>query len=77
MRATLTVTLMGVTTSDTAEVLSIGGREVHVTHPDKPYFSEHTKLAKLDLLRDYLSVAPGAPLGSGTVRWFPALRRWS
>jgi len=45
---------------DTAEVLSIEGREVWVTHPDKPYFSKQTKLSKLDLVRYYLSVAPGA-----------------
>jgi bifunctional non-homologous end joining protein LigD len=45
---------------DTAEVLSIEGREVRVTHPDKPYFSKQTKLSKLDLVRYYLSVAPGA-----------------
>ena len=46
-----------------AEVLSIGGREVRVTHPDKPYFSRQTKLSKLDLVRYYLSVAPGALAG--------------
>jgi bifunctional non-homologous end joining protein LigD len=46
-----------------AEVLSIGGREVRVTHPDKPYFSLDTKLSKLDLVRYYLSVAPGALAG--------------
>lgn len=45
---------------DRAEVLSIAGREVRVTHPDKPYFSAKTKLSKLDLVRYYLSVAPGA-----------------
>jgi bifunctional non-homologous end joining protein LigD len=45
---------------DTAEVLSISGREVRVTHPEKPYFSKQTKLSKLDLVRYYLSVAPGA-----------------
>jgi DNA ligase D-like protein (predicted polymerase) len=45
---------------DTAEVLSIAGREVRVTHPDKLYFSAQTKLSKLDLVRYYLSVAPGA-----------------
>src|SRR5207249_1857394 len=45
---------------DTAEVLSIEGREVRVTHPDKPYFSKQTKLSKLDIVRYYLSVAPGA-----------------
>jgi bifunctional non-homologous end joining protein LigD len=48
---------------DTAEVLSIDGREVRVTHPDKPYFSKQTKLSKLDLVRYYLSVAPGALAG--------------
>jgi bifunctional non-homologous end joining protein LigD len=31
-----------------------------VTHPDKLYFSRQTKLSKLDLVRYYLSVAPGA-----------------
>src|SRR3989442_736984 len=49
---------------DTAEVLSIEGREVRVTHADKPYFSKQTKLSKLDLVRYYLSVAPGALVGS-------------
>jgi bifunctional non-homologous end joining protein LigD len=43
-----------------AEVLSINGREVRVTHPDKLYFSKETKLTKLDLVRYYLSVAQGA-----------------
>ncbi|HWO41993.1 MAG TPA: non-homologous end-joining DNA ligase [Candidatus Eisenbacteria bacterium] len=50
-------------TLDTAEVLSIEGREVRVTHPDKPYFSKQAKLSKLDLVRYYLSVAPGALAG--------------
>jgi len=44
-------------------VLSIEGREVRVTHPDKLYFSRQTKLSKLDLVRYYLSVAPGALAG--------------
>src|SRR5881409_4451811 len=48
---------------DKVEVLSIEGREVRVTHPDKPYFSAKTKLSKLDLVRYYLSVAPGALAG--------------
>src|SRR6185369_9747352 len=43
-----------------AEVLTIDGREVRVTNPDKPYFSQQTKLTKLELVRYYLSVAPGA-----------------
>ena len=46
-----------------AELLAIEGREVRVTHPDKPYFSKQTKLSKLDIVRYYLSVAPGALAG--------------
>jgi DNA ligase D-like protein (predicted polymerase) len=48
---------------ETAEVLSIEGHEVRVTHPDKPYFSKQTKLTKLDLVNYYLSIAPGALAG--------------
>jgi len=48
---------------DGAEVLSIDGREVRVTNPDKLYFSKEIKLSKLDLVRYYLSVAPGALAG--------------
>jgi DNA ligase D-like protein (predicted polymerase) len=49
-----------VSKEEAAEVLSIEGREVRVTHPDKLYFSGQTKLSKLDLVHYYLSVAPGA-----------------
>jgi bifunctional non-homologous end joining protein LigD len=52
-----------VSKEEAAEVLSIEGREVRVTHPDKLYFSKQTKLSKLDLVRYYLSVAPGALAG--------------
>jgi bifunctional non-homologous end joining protein LigD len=45
---------------EAAEVLSIEGREVRVTHPAKLYFSKQAKLSKLDLVRYYLSVARGA-----------------
>ena len=45
------------------EVLTIDGREVRVTHPDKPYFTVDTKLTKLELVRYYLSIAPGALAG--------------
>ncbi|MCA1576210.1 MAG: non-homologous end-joining DNA ligase [Acidobacteria bacterium] len=48
---------------DTAEVLSLDGREVRVTNPDKLYFSKQTKVTKLELVRYYLSVAPGAIAG--------------
>jgi bifunctional non-homologous end joining protein LigD len=48
---------------DTAEVLSIDGREVRVTNPDKLYFSRDVKLSKLDIVKYYLSVADGAVAG--------------
>ena len=50
-------------TKDAVEVLSIEGREIRITHPDKLYFSQQTKLSKLDLVQYYLSVAPGALTG--------------
>src|SRR5213079_2698443 len=46
-----------------AEVLDIEGREVRITHPGKLYFSREVKLTKLELVRYYLSVAPGALAG--------------
>ncbi len=48
---------------DTTKVLLINGREVSITHPDKPYFSKQTKLSKLDLVQYYLSIAAGALVG--------------
>ena len=49
--------------TEAVEILSVGGREVRVTHPDKPYFSRQIKLSKLDIVRYYLSIAPGALAG--------------
>ncbi len=46
--------------AEDVELLSINGHEVRVTHPAKLYFSRQTQLSKLDLVRYYLSVAPGA-----------------
>ena len=43
-----------------AEVLTIDGREVRVTHPDKLYFSRAVRLTKLEIVRYYLAVAGGA-----------------
>ena len=45
------------------EVLLLEGREVQITHPDKLYFSAEARITKLDLVRYYLSVAPGALAG--------------
>jgi bifunctional non-homologous end joining protein LigD len=43
-------------------VLSVEGRELCVTNPHKLYFSQ-AQISKLDLVRYYLSVAPGAIAG--------------
>ncbi|HVY36524.1 MAG TPA: DNA polymerase domain-containing protein [Polyangia bacterium] len=48
---------------DDAEVLTLGGRPVRISHPAKPYFSREAKLSKLDIVRYYLAVAPGALRG--------------
>lgn len=48
---------------DTAEVLSIDGHDVRVSNPDKLYFSKQIKVTKLELVRYYLAVAPGALAG--------------
>jgi DNA ligase D-like protein (predicted polymerase) len=45
---------------EATELLSIEGREVSVTHPDKLFFSRQTRLSKLDIVRYYLAVGPGA-----------------
>jgi DNA ligase D-like protein (predicted polymerase) len=46
------------------EILTIRGREVPVTNPEKLYFSKEAKVTKLELIRYYLSVAPGALAGT-------------
>jgi bifunctional non-homologous end joining protein LigD len=51
------------TKRDNAEVLTLGGREVRVSNPDKPYFSREAKLSKLDVVRYYVAVADGALAG--------------
>jgi DNA ligase D-like protein (predicted polymerase) len=48
---------------EAAEVLTIDGREVRVTHPDKLYFTRAVRLTKLELVQYYLSVADGAVNG--------------
>src|SRR5438876_8050896 len=45
------------------EVLSIDGREVQITNPDKPYFSRDVKLTKLQGVQYYLSEADVAGRG--------------
>jgi DNA ligase D-like protein (predicted polymerase) len=45
-----------------SEVLNVNGHEVRITNPEKLYFSQ-ARISKLDLVRYYLSVAPGALMG--------------
>jgi bifunctional non-homologous end joining protein LigD len=52
-----------VSKEEAPELLSIDGREVRVTHPSKLYFSRQAKVSKIDLVRYYQSVAPGALQG--------------
>ena len=44
-------------------MLSVAGHEVRVSHPGKLYFSREVQLSKLDLVRYFLAVAPGALRG--------------
>ncbi len=48
---------------DDAELLSIDGQEVRISHPGKLYFSKQIQLTKIDLVRYYLAIAPGAVNG--------------
>src|SRR5580692_1231667 len=48
---------------EASEVLTVGGREVRLTHPDKLYFSEKVRLTKRDLVQYYVSIAAGALAG--------------
>jgi len=48
---------------EAGKLLSIGGRDVQITHPDKLYFSTQVHISKLDLVRYYLAVGPGALAG--------------
>ena len=47
---------------EAGELLTIDGREVRITNPDKIYFAQ-ASISKLDLVRYYLSIAPGALSG--------------
>src|ERR1700727_1616176 len=49
--------------ADDAELLEVGGREVRISSPSKPYFTRGVQLTKLDIVRYFLAVAPGALRG--------------
>lgn len=46
-----------------AALLTVAGRQVTVTHPDKPYFVAQAKHSKLEVVEYYLAVAEGALRG--------------
>ncbi|MBE7158321.1 MAG: DNA polymerase domain-containing protein [Rhodospirillales bacterium] len=49
--------------NEAVEVLEVAGHSVRITHPEKLYFSREVQLSKLDIVRYFLSVAPGALRG--------------
>lgn len=49
--------------ADDAELLEVAGRTVRISSPSKPYFTRGVQLTKLDIVRYFLSVAPGALRG--------------
>ncbi len=49
--------------ADNSEILNLDGHEVRISNPEKLYFSREVQLRKIDLVRYYLAVAPGALLG--------------
>jgi bifunctional non-homologous end joining protein LigD len=46
--------------ADDVELVTVEGHEVRVTNPGKPYFSRAVQLTKLEVVRYFLAVAPGA-----------------
>jgi bifunctional non-homologous end joining protein LigD len=46
-----------------ALTITVAGRDVRVSHPDKPYFTQGVKLSKLEVVTYYLWVADGALRG--------------
>jgi bifunctional non-homologous end joining protein LigD len=46
-----------------SELLEVAGRAVRISSPSKPYFTRGVQLTKLDIVRYFLAVAPGALRG--------------
>jgi bifunctional non-homologous end joining protein LigD len=49
--------------SDDAELIEVAGHEVRISSPAKSYFTKDVKLSKMDIVRYFLAVAPGALRG--------------
>ncbi len=54
---------IGMAKPDDAELLSIDGETVRISHPEKLYFSREVQVTKIELVRYFLAVAPGALAG--------------
>jgi bifunctional non-homologous end joining protein LigD len=55
--------MAGSSKDEHAEILHIDGHDVRISHPDKLYFTKQVQLSKSDIVKYYLSVAPGALQG--------------
>ncbi len=53
----------GVAKKEEAEILTVHGREVRITNPQKLYFSRAVRVTKLEVVKYYLAVAEGALAG--------------
>src|SRR6266702_3610353 len=51
------------TKDDHAEILSINGHDVRISHSEKLYFTKQVQLSKFDIVKYYLAIAPGALQG--------------
>ena len=51
------------TKTDDAELLEIAGHTIRISNPSKPYFTRGVYLTKLDIVRYFLAIAPGALRG--------------
>jgi len=49
--------------ADDEVLLEVAGRTVRISSPSKPYFTRGVQLTKLDIVRYFLAVAPGALRG--------------
>jgi bifunctional non-homologous end joining protein LigD len=49
--------------ADDAELLEVNGHTVRISSPAKPYFTRGVQLTKLEIVRYFLAVAPGALRG--------------
>ena len=49
--------------ADDAELLEVDGHTVRISSPGKPYFTRGVQLTKLEIVRYFLAVAPGALRG--------------